>query len=42
MDTDGFVLSLYTNHIFKEIQNLNDLFEFCNLNKSHDLCSNKN
>ena len=41
MDTDGFVLSINTIEVIKELTNLNDLFDISNLNKNHDLFSKK-
>ena len=42
MDTDSFVLSLNTKDIIKVLKNLEDMFDFSNLDKNHDLFSNKN
>ena len=42
LEVDSFVLSLSTNDIFEDLQNLNDLFDISNLNKSHGLLSDKN
>ena len=42
MDTDSFVLSVNTKDIIKDLKNLEDLFDFINLNENHDLFSNKN
>ena len=42
MDTDSFVLSVNTNDIIKDLKNSEDIFDFCNLDKSHELFSNKN
>ena len=42
MDCDSFVLSIETQNIIKNLKNLEDLFDFSNLNKNHDLFSNKN
>ena len=42
MDTDGFVLSVNTKDIIKDLENLEDLFDFSNLNENHELFSNKN
>ena len=41
-DTDAFVLSLNTKDIIKNLKNLEDIFDFSNLDKSHELFSNKN
>ena len=40
MDTDGFVLSVNTKDIIKDLKNV-DLFDFSNLYKNHELFSNK-
>ena len=40
--TDSFVLNLNTIDIGKGLQNLNDLFDFSNLNKEHEVFSNRN
>ena len=42
MDTDSFVLSVNTKDIIKDLKNLEDLFDFSNLNENHELFSNKN
>ena len=42
MDTDSFVLSVNTKDIIKDLKNLEKLFDFSNLDKNHDLLSNKN
>ena len=42
MDTDSFVLSVTTKDIIKDIKNLEDIFDFSNLDKNHELFSNKN
>ena len=42
MDCDSFVLSIETQNIINDLKNLEDLFDFSNLNKNHDLFSNKN
>ena len=42
MDTDSFVLSVNTKDIIKDLKNLEDTFDFSNLNKNHELFSNKN
>ena len=41
MDTDSFVLSVNTKDIFKDLQNLEDIFVFSNLDEDHVLFSNK-
>ena len=42
MDTDSFVLSVNTKDIIKDLKNLEDIFDFSNLDKTHELFSNKN
>ena len=42
MDTDSFVLSVNTKDITKDLKNLEDIFDFSNLDKNHELFSNKN
>ena len=42
MDTDSFVLSVNTKDILKDLKNLEDIFDFSNLDKNHELFSNKN
>ena len=42
MDTDSFVLSVNTKDIIKNLKNLEDIFDFSNLDKNHELFSNKN
>ena len=42
MDCDSFVLSIETENIINDLKNLEDLFDFSNLNESHELFSNKN
>ena len=42
MDTDSFVLSVNTKDIIKDLKNLEDIFDFSNLDKHHELFSNKN
>ena len=42
MDCDSLVLSIETQNINNELKNLEDLFDFSNLNKNHELFSNKN
>ena len=41
MDTDSFVLSASTNDIIKDLKNLEDIFDFSNLDKNHELFSKK-
>ena len=42
MDTDSFVLSVNTKDIIKDLKNLEDTFDFSNIDKNHELFSNKN
>ena len=42
MDTDSFVLSVNTKDIIKDLKNLEDIFDFSNLDKNHELFSKKN
>ena len=42
MDTDSFVLSVNTKDIIKDLKNLEDIFDFSNLDKTHELFTNKN
>ena len=41
MDTDAFILSVNTKDIIKDLKNLEDIFDFSNLDKNHELYSNK-
>ena len=42
MDTDSFVLSVNTKDIIKDLKNLEDIFDFSNLDENDELFSNKN
>ena len=42
MDTDGFVLSVNTKDISKDLKILEYIFNFSNLDKNHEVFSNKN
>ena len=42
MDTDSSVLSINTKDIIKDLKNLEDIFDFSNLEENHELFSNKN
>ena len=42
VDTDAFVLSLNTRDIVKDLKNLEYIFDFSNLDKTHELFSKKN
>ena len=41
MDCDSFVLSIETENIINDLKNLQDLFDFSNLDKNQELFSNK-
>ena len=36
MDTDSFVLSVNTKDIINDLKNLEDIFDFSNLDKNHE------
>ena len=40
--TDGMILSMKTKDIIEDLKNLEDIFDFSNLDENHDLFSNKN
>ena len=42
MDTDSFVSSINTEDIIEDLKILEDIFDFSNLDKNHELFSNKN
>ena len=42
IDTDGMILSMRTENIIKDLKNLEDIFDFSNLGKNHELYSDKN
>ena len=42
MDCESFVLSIETENIINDLKNLEYLFDFSNLDKNHELFSNKN
>ena len=42
VDTDGMFLSMKTKDIIKDLKNLEDIFDFSNLDENHELFSNKN
>ena len=42
MDTDSFILSVNTKDIIKDLENLEDRFDFSNLDENRELFSNKN
>ena len=41
MDIDIFMLRLNTKNVIKDLQNVEDLFDFSNLMKNHELFSIK-
>ena len=42
LDTDGMILSMKTKGIIKDLKNLEDIFDFSNLDENHELFSNRN
>ena len=42
MDTDSFALSVNTKDIIKDLKNLEDIFDFTNLDENHEIFSNRN
>ena len=42
VDTDGMILSMKTKDIIKDLKKLENIFDFSNLDKNHDLYSEKN
>ena len=42
VDTDGMILSMKAQSIIKVSKNLEDLFNFSNLDENHELFSKKN
>ena len=42
MDTDSFVSGINTKDNIKDLKNLEDVFDFSNLDKNHEFYSNKN
>ena len=42
IDTDGMFLSMRTKDIIKDLKNLEDIFDFSNLDENHELFSNRN
>ena len=42
IDTDGMILSMKTKDIIKDLKNLEYIFEFSNLDKNHELFSERN
>ena len=42
IDTDGMILSKKTENILKDLKNLEEIFDFSNLNQNHELFTIKN
>ena len=42
IDTDGMILSMKTKDNIKDLKNLEDIFDFSNLDENHELFGNKN
>ena len=42
IDTDGMILSMRTKDIIEDLKNLEDIFDFSNLDKNHELFSERN
>ena len=42
IDTDGLILSVTRENIINDIENLEDVFDFSNLDENHELFSEKN
>ena len=42
IDTDGMILSMQTEDIIKDLRNLEEIFHFSNLDKNHELYSERN
>ena len=42
MDCDSFVLSIKSLNIIKDLKNLEDIFDFSNIDENHELYSEKN
>ena len=42
IDTDAFALSVNTKDIIRDLKKLEDIFDFSNLDKNHELFRNKN
>ena len=42
IDTDGMILSMKTKDIIKDLKNLEDFFDFSNLDENYEIYSNKN
>ena len=42
LDTESFVFSINTCYVIIDLQNPNELFDYSNLNKNHEIISIKN
>ena len=42
IDTDGMILSMKTENIIEDLKNLEDVFDFSNLDENHEVFSEKN
>ena len=42
MDTDSFILGINTKDVIKDLKNLEEIFDFSNLDQNQELFSNKN
>ena len=42
MDCDSFILSIKSESIIKDLKNLEDIFDFSNIDEDHELYSEKN
>ena len=42
IETDGLILSIKTQNNIKDLKNLEDFFDFSNLDENHELYGNKN
>ena len=42
IETDGMILNMITKDIIKDLKKLEDIFDFSNLDETHELFSNKN
>ena len=41
IDTDGMTLSMKTKNIIKDLKNLEDIFDFSNLDENHEIFGKK-
>ena len=42
IDTDGMILYMKTENIIKNLKNMEDIFDFSNLDENHEIFSNRN